>query len=104
MEVLCAVISTTEARASQRASPVSAPCPDEFCRLNRLGLSAMVQQVQPDRTVLVCRIIQAYRCSRAEGKHMTALIGRSPPASRSPGRRRISDPGSTLFCEEPHPS
>lgn len=31
------------------------PCLDTFCRLDRLGLSVMAQQVEPDHTVLRCR-------------------------------------------------
>ncbi|WP_092613847.1 ISL3 family transposase [Raineyella antarctica] len=44
---------------SQLTSPLSSPCLDEFCRLDRLGLTVVGQQVAPDHTVLTCRVLQA---------------------------------------------
>ncbi|WP_092613880.1 ISL3 family transposase [Raineyella antarctica] len=42
---------------SQLTSPLSAPSLDEFCRLDRLGLTVVGQQVAPDHTVLVCHVV-----------------------------------------------
>lgn len=57
MEVLYAVITKPKARMSQLTSPVSSPCLDEFCRLDRLGLTVVGQHVAPDHTVLACLVV-----------------------------------------------
>lgn len=54
-----AVITKPKARMSQLTSPLSTPCLDEFCRLDRLGLSVVGQHVGPDHTVLACRVVDA---------------------------------------------
>jgi hypothetical protein len=45
-------------------------CPDltTFCRLDELGLEVTGQRVQPDRTLLACRIVDEDRWCRRCGE------------------------------------
>lgn len=38
-------------------STFDAPCLTTFCRLDELGLEAVGQRLEPDRTVLECRVV-----------------------------------------------
>lgn len=37
------------------------PAPTTFCRLDKLGLRAVGQRLEPDRAVLECRVVDANR-------------------------------------------
>ncbi len=58
----------------QNATP---PCLDQFCRLDRLGLSVMCQQVEPQYTVLTCvpttPPTPCPGCGKPGGRHDTTI-------------------------------
>lgn len=58
-------------------SNATPPCLDQFCRLDRLGLSVMSQRVEPEHTVLTCVPTTAASpcpgCGHLGGRHDTVV-------------------------------